>query len=229
MPEESSSARGSEAASTPAGASAPEKVRATSALRQFLGLFVVPLLVVAMCVGVFVMFGWVAYDRNSVGDYLDDLRDSRSVFAHRRKQAAYELSKILSADPEALQKEPGAGAELRRLFQTSEDLWVRRYLALVLGRVQDTEIDLTSPATAISRIGSITAWLLRLSNISRPWVTQTVLDSPHTDVRRAERGLLQCRPLLWARRRTSPVAWFGASSNICFLGREWAPRDRQLS
>jgi HEAT repeat protein len=123
----------------PAGASAPEKVRTTGALRQFLGLFVVPLLVVAMCVGVFVMFGWVAYDRNSVGDYLDDLRDSRSVFAHRRKQAAYELSKILSADPEALQREPGAGAELRRLFQTSEDLWVRRYMALVLGHIGDTE------------------------------------------------------------------------------------------
>ena len=120
---------------SPVGAETVE--RPTGALRQFVGLFVVPLLVVIMCVGVFVLFGWVAYDRQTVGDYLDDLRDSRSFFAHRRKQAAYELSKILSAKPEALREEPGAEAELRRLFETTEDLWVRRYLALVLGHVGD--------------------------------------------------------------------------------------------
>lgn len=111
--------------------------KTAGAMRQFVGLFVVPLLVVVMCVGVFVLFGWVAYDRQSVGDYLSDLRDNRSFFAHRRKQAAYELSKILSANPEALRQEPGGEAELRRLFETTEDLWVRRYLALVLGHVGD--------------------------------------------------------------------------------------------
>ncbi len=104
-----------------------------------MGLFVVPLLVVIMCISVFVLFGWVAYDRKSVGDYLNDLQDSRSVFSHRRKQAAYELSKILSADPAALQAEPGAQAELRRLFRTSEDRWVRIYLASVLGHLKDRE------------------------------------------------------------------------------------------
>jgi HEAT repeat protein len=102
-------------------------------------LFVVPLLVVIMCVGVFVLFGWAAYERRSVEDYLSDLRDNRSFFAHRRKQAAYELSKILSANPQALRDDPKAGDELRELFSTSEDLWVRRYLALVLGHVGDRE------------------------------------------------------------------------------------------
>lgn len=110
-----------------------------SGLRQFMGLFVVPLLVVAMCISVFVLFGWVAYDRKSVGDYLSDLQDSRSVFSHRRKQAAYELSKILTTDPDALRAEPGAQAELRRLFRTSEDRWVRIYLASVLGHLRDRE------------------------------------------------------------------------------------------
>src|SRR6188508_3159751 len=77
-------------------------VASGSGVRTVVGLFVVPLLVVIMCVGVFVLFGWAAYERRSVADYLSDLRDNRSFFAHRRKQAAYELSKILSARPDAL-------------------------------------------------------------------------------------------------------------------------------
>ncbi len=111
----------------------------SSGVRTFVGLFVVPLLVVIMCVGVFVLFGWAAYERRSVEDYLSDLRDNRSFFAHRRKQAAYELSKVLSANPQALRDDPHAGEELRKLFSTSEDLWVRRYLALVLGHIADRE------------------------------------------------------------------------------------------
>ena len=139
MSEEPSSAPIPDWPPVPPGGGEVEAVATNSGARQFLGLFVVPLLVVAMCVGVFVLFGWVAYDRDSVGDYLDDLRDTRSIFAHRRKQAAYELSKILSADPQALLSEPGGPAELRRLFRTSEDIWVRRYLALVLGHIKDRD------------------------------------------------------------------------------------------
>jgi HEAT repeat protein len=124
---------------TAARESAPSASSSASGLRTFVGLFVVPLLVVIVCVSVFVLFGWAAYERHSVGDYLDDLRDSRSFFAHRRKQAAYELSKVLSANPEALREDPSAGVELRRLFSTTEDLWVKRYLALVLGHTGDAE------------------------------------------------------------------------------------------
>jgi HEAT repeat protein len=125
--------------SAPDAAEGSPPVAASSGVRTFVGLFVVPLLVVILCVSVFVMFGWAAYDRRSVADYLDDLRDNRSFFAHRRKQAAYELSKILSANPEALREDPNGAEELRRLFTTTDDLWVRRYLALVLGHVGDRE------------------------------------------------------------------------------------------
>jgi HEAT repeat protein len=117
----------------------PDEEGDNSALRQILGLIVVPLLVVLLCVGVFVGFGLIAYDSRSVRDYLDDLKDPRPIFSHRRKQAAYELSKILSAKPEALQEEVGAQAELRRLFASTDDLWVRRYLALVFGHLEDSE------------------------------------------------------------------------------------------
>ena len=107
-----------------------------SALRSFLGLFIVPLLVVLLCVAIFIGFGWIAYDRQSTRDYLGDLE---SGWKPRRVQAAYELSKILVSDPRALDKEPGAKAQVRRLFQEADDPEMPRYLALVLGRTGDRE------------------------------------------------------------------------------------------
>lgn len=107
-----------------------------SALRSFLGLFVVPLLVVVLCVAVFIGFGWIAYDKQSTTDYLNDLQ---SWWKPRRVQAAYELSKILVADPKALDEEPGARQEVRRLFREAPDPEMRQYLALVLGRTHDRE------------------------------------------------------------------------------------------
>lgn len=108
----------------------------SSALRSFLGLFVVPLLVVVLCVAVFIGFGWIAYDRQTTTDYLNDLQ---SWWKPRRVQAAYELSKILVADPKALDEEPGARQEVRRLFREAEEPEMRQYLALVLGRTHDPE------------------------------------------------------------------------------------------
>ena len=105
-----------------------------SALRRFLGLFVVPLLVVVASVLVFIGFGWIAYESASISDYVDDMR---SGWRPRRAQAAYEMSKILIADPSALDDEPGVKAQLLELFQESEDEEMRRYLALVLGYSRD--------------------------------------------------------------------------------------------
>lgn len=105
-------------------------------MRAFFGLFIVPLLVVLICVGVFVGFGWIAYDHKDLDGYLNDLRSS---WRPRRAQAAYELSKILIADPNALTEQPMAAAEVRKLFMDAEDLQIKRYLALVLGYTHDPE------------------------------------------------------------------------------------------
>lgn len=105
-------------------------------LRTFVGLFLVPLLVVFLCVAVFIGFGWIAYDHQSTEDYLNDLR---SGWRPRRAQAAYELSKILVADPHALDGDPGAQADLRELFAEAERGEMKRYLALVLGYTGDPE------------------------------------------------------------------------------------------
>ncbi len=106
-------------------------------LRGFVGLFIVPLLVVLLCVAVFVGFGWIAYERQTVSGYLNDLR---SGWRSTRAQAAYELSKVLLADPEALSEEPGAMEELLRIFGEVDDEEVRRYLILVLGYTRDEAV-----------------------------------------------------------------------------------------
>lgn len=93
-------------------------------------------MVVILCVAVFIGFGWIAYDKQSTTDYLNDLQ---SWWKPRRVQAAYELSKILIADPKALDEEPGARKEVRRLFQEAKEPEMRQYLALVLGRTHDHE------------------------------------------------------------------------------------------
>lgn len=105
-------------------------------LRTFVGLFFVPLVVVLVCVAVFIGFGWIAYDHNTVGDYLNDLK---SGWRPRRAQAAYELSKILTADPSALDDDPAARVELRTLFAEADRGEMQRYLALVLGYTRDRE------------------------------------------------------------------------------------------
>ena len=113
---------------------AEEEEASRGPLRAFFGLFLVPLLVVLVCVGVFVGFGWLAYDKQEVGDYLNDLR---SGWKPRRAQAAYELAKVLIADPQALAGSPETREELRDLFTTAEDREIQRYLALVLGYTRD--------------------------------------------------------------------------------------------
>jgi hypothetical protein len=91
----------------------PASARKSGPLRVVFGLIVVPLLVVLLCVGVFIGFGWIAYERHGVSDYVEDLK---SFWPNRRWQAAYELSKVITADPEALNNDPSSLAEVRRQF-----------------------------------------------------------------------------------------------------------------
>lgn len=116
--------------------SSPPEEEGASPLRQFLGLFVVPLLVVILCVAVFIGFGWIAHDRLTTADCLNDLQ---SGWKPRRTQAAYELSKILTNDPHALDQEPGARDQVRRMFREATEPEVKQYLALVLGRTKDPQ------------------------------------------------------------------------------------------
>ena len=144
-------------------------------LRTFVGLFFVPLMVVLLCIAVFIGFGWIAYDHQTTSDYLNDLR---SGWRPRRAQAAYELSKILIADPSALEDDPGARAELRSLFEQADKGEMKRYLALVLGYTRDREstpllIEAVSDENSETRIYA----LMALGVLGDPAATPTLVEA----------------------------------------------------
>jgi hypothetical protein len=100
--------------------------------------FLVPLLVVGTAVGIFLLFSLMTFERRSPRDYLSEVRGGS---AGRRWQAAFELSRRIGAMKPGPERDAIA-AESLRLFSTlspvrPEDVRVRRYLVLVLGKLGD--------------------------------------------------------------------------------------------
>src|SRR5262245_1988835 len=116
----------------PAG-EAPERQAFPFLVLQF---FIFPLAIVAVCVTVFVVFGLIASEGKQARDYVAEIR---SGGATRRWQAAFELAKVLRAGKDPALADPRFGAELAALFDDAgrDDPRVRRYLALVLGRLRE--------------------------------------------------------------------------------------------
>ncbi|HXI14134.1 MAG TPA: HEAT repeat domain-containing protein [Thermoanaerobaculia bacterium] len=103
--------------------------------RAILFQFVVfPLGVVAIGVGIFLLFGMLASERHETRDYVNEIRSGSS---HQRWQAAYQLSKSLKRG-EAL-SDPDLQRDVADLYSKSknDDPKVRRYLSMVLGRMGD--------------------------------------------------------------------------------------------
>ncbi len=100
--------------------------------------FVLPLLVVGTALLIFFVFNLMTFERRSPADELAEVRGGT---ANRRWQAAFELSRTIghmSPGPER----DALSAETRRVFdglsgKRPDDVKVRRYLVLVLGKLQD--------------------------------------------------------------------------------------------
>lgn len=108
------------------------------ATRLVVRFFVLPLLVVGTAVGIFLVFSLMTFERRSPRDYLAEVRGGS---AGRRWQAAFELSRRIGSIKPGPERDAIA-AESLRLFQTlsperDEDIRVRRYLVLVLGKLGD--------------------------------------------------------------------------------------------
>lgn len=107
----------------------------TPAGRLLLQFFVIPFFVVAVAVFVFWLFGTIATDKKNAGELLSDVRTGGR---NQRWQAAFELTRRLPAisDPAA---RAAFAAEAIKAYEgaESDDPRVRRYLALVLGRLGD--------------------------------------------------------------------------------------------
>ena len=100
--------------------------------------FVLPLLVVGTALIIFLVFNLMTFERRSP---VDELAEVRGGTANRRWQAAFELSRSISRIPPGPERDAFA-AETRRVFsglstRRPEDVKVRRYLVLVLGKLQD--------------------------------------------------------------------------------------------
>lgn len=97
--------------------------------------FLLPLVVVLAAVGIFLVFNYMTFERRAPRDYLQEVRGGS---ANRRWQAAFELSRSLGNLPPEERAE--LCAETLRVYETlsskrPDDLLVRRYLVLVLGRL----------------------------------------------------------------------------------------------
>ena len=93
-----------------------------------------PLGVVVVAVAIFLLFGRLATDQQSIPDYLNEIR---SGSAHERWQAAYQLSKSLKRGE--AKKYPNLEEQVAALYAGSkhDDPRIRRYLSMVLGTLGD--------------------------------------------------------------------------------------------
>ncbi len=100
--------------------------------------FLLPLLVVVTAVLIFLVFNVMTFERRTPAEYLQEVRGGS---ANRRWQAAFELSRSVARVPPGPERDALA-AETLRVFQglsgsRPEDIRVRRYLVLVLGKLQN--------------------------------------------------------------------------------------------
>ena len=109
----------------------------TTGPKMLIPLFVVPLLIVAVIVAIFLVVGRVVNHEKTTADLIQEVQ---SGGVNERWQAAAHLSDIAVREPERL-ADPKARALLRGVFQNAgpEDTRLRRYLAELWGRIGDVE------------------------------------------------------------------------------------------
>ena len=119
-----------------------EKKPASLLVAQF---FLFPLIIIAICVGIFLLFGYLTYEQRSPREYLNEIRTGSET---RRWQAAYELSNIISSEKERL-KNTEFVHEVMAVYRISrgdssqegqtirKDPRIRQFLALTMGHLGD--------------------------------------------------------------------------------------------
>src|SRR5436189_5875320 len=98
--------------------------------------FLFPLIIIAICIGIFLLFGYLTYEQKTAQEYLNDVRTGSELCC--RWQSAYELSNIISSQKEKLRRTNFAD-DLVKVDQSSrsEDPRIRRYLALTMVHLRD--------------------------------------------------------------------------------------------
>src|SRR6059036_1525363 len=99
--------------------------------------FLFPLIIIAICIGIFLLFGYLTYEQKTAQEYLNDVRTGSELCC--RWQSAYELSNIISSQKEKLRRTNFVD-DLVKVYQgaRSGDARIRRYLALTMGHLGDS-------------------------------------------------------------------------------------------
>lgn len=105
-----------------------------SPFRVALGFFILPLLLVIIGVGVFLLFGVLAHDATHPSEYLQQI-NGRGI--NEPWQAAFHLSQALQFD-ESLRGDRAFAEQVVATLERAEndDPRVRRFLAIALGRIE---------------------------------------------------------------------------------------------
>lgn len=98
--------------------------------------FLFPLIIIAICIGIFLLFGYLTYEQKTAQEYLSDVRNGSELCC--RWQSAYELSNMISSQKEKLRTTDFVN-DLVKVYEGSRegDVRVRRYLALTMGHLGD--------------------------------------------------------------------------------------------
>jgi hypothetical protein len=97
--------------------------------------FLFPLIIIGICVGIFLFFGYLTYDQRTPTEYLSDIRTGTDT---QRWQAAFELSNLVNSNPKGVHTEAFVDSLLTAYKDSpDEDIRVRSYLARILGELKD--------------------------------------------------------------------------------------------
>src|SRR4030095_16712152 len=102
--------------SMPPGDELVDEKKPTSLLiAQF---FLFPLIIIAICIGIFLLFGYLTYEQKTPQEYLNEARTGSELCC--KWQSAYELSNIISSRKEKLRNSDFVN-DLIRVYQGSRE------------------------------------------------------------------------------------------------------------
>src|SRR5436190_23308999 len=136
---------------------------------------VFPLGIVVIAVAIFLLFGKLASDEQSIPDYLNEIKSGSS---HERWQAAYQLSKALKRGEG--KKVPNLEEQVAALYTGAkhDDPRIRRYLSMVLGSLGDRHATpLLVDALKESDIETRIYALLALADLRDPAAVPAIMKS----------------------------------------------------
>jgi HEAT repeat protein len=98
--------------------------------------FLFPLIIIAICIGIFLLFGYMTYEQKTPQEYLNEVRTGSELCC--RWQSAYELSNIISTQKDKIRNTDFVN-DVVKVYEGSHegDPRIRRYLALTLGHLGD--------------------------------------------------------------------------------------------